>query len=336
MRQLSLMPAIPIHRIRKHLVRGLQVAIAVFSLPAAQAIAAPIGSNAPYLYYIEGQELDPLQVMAATGIRQFTLAFVLSDGGCNPLWDGERQLRGAGEEKMISAIRAKGGDVVVSIGGSNGRKLALICSSSAALASAYRQVIDAYALRAIDIDLEGDELFDSSDVRQRIVDALTIIQTERPDLRIFITFGTLPTGPYEVQKDLMQRAAAAGLKPAAWTAMPFDFGTKGHTGSMAEASISSLNGVAAAVAAAYKYDLDTAFRHVGVSSMNGKTDQADETVSIDDFAAIAAFARDHQLARLTFWSVNRDQSCADKVTDQCSGITQDPYAFTKIVAGYGS
>lgn len=311
------------------------MAIAAGSLPTAEAIAAPIGTNAPYLYCAEGQDLDPLKVMEATGIRQFTLAFILSDGSCNPTWVGERSLHGSREETLISRIRAKGGDVVVSFGGSGGKKLGELCASAEALAAAYRKVVDAYALQAIDIDLEGSELFTSDDARQRIVDALKKLQSERPDLRIFITFGTLATGPYEVQKDLIQRAADAGLAVTAWTAMPFDFSAKGHPGTMAEASISSLNGLATAVAASYKYDVATAFRHLGISSMNGKTDQPDEMVSPDDFTVIANFARAHQLARFTFWSVNRDHACLDKVSDTCSGIDQAPYAFTRIVAGYG-
>ena len=67
--------------------------------------------------------------------------------------------------------------------------------------------------------------------------------------------------------------------------------------------------------------------------MNGHTDEASETVSLEDFETIAAFAREHHLARLTFWSVNRDRPCPAP-EGECSGIAQAPFAFSNIVAGY--
>jgi chitinase len=40
-------------------------------------------------------------------------------------------------------------------------------------------------------------------------------------------------------------------------------------------------------------------------------------------------------ARYAFWSVNRDRSCASGgAGDACSGVSQSPYAYTKIVAQY--
>ena len=40
--------------------------------------------------------------------------------------------------------------------------------------------------------------------------------------------------------------------------------------------------------------------------MNGQTDEASETVSLIDFQTILAFAGEHHLGRVSFWSVNRD------------------------------
>ncbi|MDQ0939670.1 hypothetical protein [Streptomyces sp. V1I1] len=40
-------------------------------------------------------------------------------------------------------------------------------------------------------------------------------------------------------------------------------------------------------------------------------------------------------ARYAFWSVNRDRSCGSGgAGDACSGVSQSPYAYTKIVAQY--
>jgi hypothetical protein len=64
--------------------------------------------------------------------------------------------------------------------------------------------------------------------------------------------------------------------------------------------------------------------------MNGKTDNAGETVTVANFTSIRGYAASHHLARFTFWATNRDCSGGG----ECSGISQDKYAFTKVVAGY--
>ena len=43
---------------------------------------------------------------------------------------------------------------------------------------------------------------------------------------------------------------------------------------MAQATISASDGLQAVVAAAYGYDAATAYNHIGISSMNGRTDVA--------------------------------------------------------------
>jgi hypothetical protein len=74
---------------------------------------------------------------------------------------------------------------------------------------------------------------------------------------------------------------------------------------------------------------------MGISSMNGRTDETDETVSLTDFRTILGYAQQHHLSRLTFWSVNRDRPCTTGLdADSCSGVSQSRYAYTKIVVQY--
>ncbi|MFB7669402.1 chitinase [Kitasatospora sp. NPDC056138] len=302
---------------------------------AATAVAAadPVGLNAPYEYLGWGSPQKPTEVMAATGVKQFTLAFMLSDGGCNPKWDGTRALTGGSDQSTVNAIRSAGGDVVVSFGGWSGNKLGEKCGSASALAAAYQKVVDAYRLKAIDIDIESTEVSDGT-VRQRVVDALRTVRAANPGLKEYVTFGTTPTGPDSDGLDLIRKGAAAGLAVDGWTIMPFDFGS--HSGSMGTVTTKAADGLKNAVARAYGYDSATAYRHIGISSMNGRTDEADETVSTGDFTTVYNYATAHHLARFTFWAVNRDRACASGASagDSCSGIGQSPYAFTKIVAKY--
>ncbi|MFJ3218237.1 chitinase [Kitasatospora sp. NPDC086801] len=299
---------------------------------AVPAAAVPGMAAAPYEYLGWGSPQKPTEVMKAAGVTWFTLAFVLSDGGCNPKWDGSRALTGGSDEAAVKSIRAAGGDVVVSVGGWSGNKLGEKCSSASALAGAYQKVIDAYRLKALDIDIEDTE-FGNATVRQRVVDALKTVKTRNPGIVTYITMGTTPSGPDATGTDLIKRGAAAGLANDGWVVMPFDFG--GHSGSMGQATLSALDGLKAAVKSAYGYGDDAAYRHIGVSSMNGKTDEAGETVTTGDFRTILGYAKQHHLARFAFWAVNRDRACGSGTdADACSGVAQSPYEFTRIVVQY--
>src|SRR4051794_36844929 len=61
------------------------------AVPAAVHAPANLMGVAPYVY---GDDVDLGKVMQTTGVRWFTVAFVLSKGNCNPVWDGEGGLGG--------------------------------------------------------------------------------------------------------------------------------------------------------------------------------------------------------------------------------------------------
>ncbi|MFF9340576.1 MULTISPECIES: ricin-type beta-trefoil lectin domain protein [unclassified Streptomyces] len=282
---------------------------------------------APYLYNGWGSPPSPTTVMNATGVKWFTLAFVLSNGYCNPQWDGNRPLTGGVDQQTVNTVRAAGGDVIPSFGGWSGNKLESSCSSAGELAGAYQKVINAYGLKAIDIDIEA-AAYDSPVVQQRTVDALRTVKANNPGLKVYVTFGTGQNGP---DTSLINRAAAAGLSVDSWTIMPFNFGGNGQN--MGTLTVRAAEGLKTAVKNAYGYSDDQAYRHTGISSMNGVTDVG-ETITQNDFRTILAYAQQRHLARLTFWSVNRDRPCTGGGADTCSGIAQQPWDFTKILAAY--
>ena len=287
---------------------------------------------APYEYFGWGSPQDPVTVMNVTGIRWLTLAFILSDGGCNPAWDGSRPLTGGNDQNQINRVRANGGDVVVSFGGWSGNKLGERCSSASALAGAYQKVINAYGLKAIDIDIENTE-FQNHTVQQRVVDALKIVKASNPGITTMLTIGTAQSGPDSWGQALISKAATSGLDNNVWVVMPFDFG--GGSTNMGTLSIQATTGLKDRVKAAYGYTDDQAWRRSGLSSMNGKTDVSGELVRLEDFQQMLTFAGQRHLARFTFWSVNRDRPCTSgSDPDSCSGAAQQPYDYTKIIAQY--
>lgn len=292
--------------------------------PAPAASAMPF---APYFYNGWGDPPDPLAVMEATGVRHFTLAFILSNGYCDPQWDGARPLTGGADEQLISQIRAAGGDVVPSFGGWSGNKLESSCATAEELAAAYQAVIDAYGLTAIDIDLEA-EAYDDPATQQRTVDALAAVKAANPGLEVYVTIGSYQSGP---DTSLIDRAAAAGLTVDAWTIMPFNFGGTGQD--MGQLTITAAEGLNAALRSAYGYTQQEAYQVMGISSMNGLTDVG-ETVTVADFETILGYTQQNGLARLAFWSVNRDRNCTGGSSASCSGVSQSDWEYTRVFAQF--
>ncbi|MGW7425028.1 alpha-galactosidase [Streptomyces sp. NPDC054813] len=306
--------------------------IRVKPVDSLKAAAAPGFAVAPYEYLGWGSPQNPTSVMSATGVKWFTLAFVLSDGTCNPKWDGSRPLTGGDDQAKINAIRAAGGDVVVSVGGWSGNKLGERCSSASALAGAYQKVINAYRLKALDIDIENTE-WSNATVRQRVVDALKTVKANNPGLRTVITFGTTTGGPDSTGVDMIKRAANSGLSNDVWCIMPFDFG--GGATNMGTLTTQAMEGLKARVKSAYGYSDATAYAHIGLSSMNGTTDDSGERVRVADFRTMLGYAQQHHIGRLTYWSVNRDRACGSGTDgDACSGVPQQPYDYLKVFAQY--
>lgn len=293
--------------------------------PASQA-ASPVAAS-PYLYTGWASPPSPSEVMNATGIKDFTLAFILSDGTCNPAWDGTRPLDGQ-DQAAIQEIRDAGGDVIPSIGGWSGNKLGEACTDAQSLAGAYQKVIDAYGLKAIDIDIEASE-FENPETQDRVLEALKIVKESNPDLQTVVTFGTTATGPNEPGKRMLTRAAEIGANVDVWTQMPFNFGG----GDMAQDTINATEGLKELLKSSFGYNDAEAYAHAGISSMNGNTDTG-ETVQPAGFQKMADYAANNGLGRFSFWSVNRDRPCNGGGAEACSGIDQQQWEFTEIVAGF--
>jgi len=298
--------------------------------PAGAAVEAG-GKGAPYLYLGWGNPPSPATVMSATGIKWFTMAFINASGGCNPAWDSNRALTGSADATAISQIKAAGGQVVPSFGGYQGNKLGPNCSSASALAGAYQKVINAYGLKAIDIDIENTDEFENATVQDRILGALKIIKTNNPGVQTIVTFGTATTGPTYWGGRLIDQAKALGAKIDIFTIMPFDFGGGAD---MYASTVSAANGLRDKLKSTFGWSNSTAYGHLGISGMNGLSDQQ-ELTSVATWTKIRDWANTNAIGRLAFWSVNRDRGCAGGgVVSNCSGIAQNDWAFTKVTAGF--
>ena len=301
---------------------------------AAQATAAlPVNwyESAPY-YSTMDSSVDLGQVMSATGTKAFDMAFILAGGGCTPSWDGSDPVSSdtqvAGE---ISTIRASGGDVIVSAGGYNGTKLGQVCSSAAATAAAYQQVITTYGLHAFDFDLEEPEIENSTAISYEL-GAAQILQREDPGLFISITIPSTTTGANYFGQQLLNEAKSLGFTPNDYTIMPFDGGFNGGS-----SQVTALQGFNSQLVSTFGWSSSQAYAHEGFSGMNGRTDSA-EYFYQSDFQTVLTFAENSGMSRYTFWSVNRDRQCnpvdPGYTSSECSSVAQNPWDFTAFTVAF--
>ena len=298
---------------------------------------------APYVMPRDNTPPDISAVMAASGVKTFTIAFILANGSsCSPAWDGNDPIAtDTVVQAYINTIRANGGDVVPSVGGYGGTKLGMVCGSGAATYNAYQQVVSKYNIKAIDFDIEEPEIENAAAVANELYAAKQFVAQ---GLNVSITMPVTTTGlnyfamcSVNNSGSVLSWAQANNFTPTSWNIMPFDAGMAAPMGTSTVNVAEIFHGQ---LKTCFGWDDATAYAHSGLSLMNGRSDTGEYT-NLSDFTTIINYAHSHNLKRLTYWSVNRDRSClpiygsVDPGTKgDCSGVTQNPWDFTKLFGGF--
>ncbi|MEU9121028.1 carbohydrate-binding protein [Streptomyces sp. NPDC048506] len=298
--------------------------------PAPTAVGSNWYAAAPYLMPLDNDPPDAGAVMDATGLKAFQLAFVLAPngGGCSPTWGGTNPVAtDTAVAGVISAIRAKGGDVSASVGGYGGTKLGQSCATPEATAAAYQQVIDKYGLKALDFDLEEPEYENAAAIHNEI-GAAKILQQKNPGIYLSVTTAGTVDGTGWFGKQMLNEAKSQSFTPDNFSIMPFDGGFNG-----AASQTAALTNFNAVLRSTFGWDEATAYAHEGISQMNGRSDTG-EYFTQADFQTVLDFATAHHMARFTNWSVNRDRQCTPpdnngKTSGTCSSVPQGAYDFTR-------
>ena len=283
-------------------------------------------------YVMIRPDLDLVRIADASGVKYFTLAFVLDGGGCQASWGGRTPL--AQETSLapaIAALRARGGDVIVSFGGAGGRELAIGCQTAAALQAQYQTVIDKYAVTMFDLDIEGRSLANKDTVDCRNA-ALAALQAANPGLQVSYTLPVETNGLNQGGIDLLKNAMSHGVDVGLVSIMTMDYGGAADPQQMGPHVISATGGTIAQLR-----DMAMTPR-IGLIPMIGLNDNKPEAFTLADAKLVADWARTNALVvRMSMWSAGRDQSCpngAAIVANACSGIPQDPYAFSRILNAF--
>jgi len=293
---------------------------------AAQA-AWPARVFAPYMYAGTGDHFKLTDCDRACGQKFYTLAFIIADPSNNPAWFGQIPMKRDFYADQIAAIRARGGDVIISFGGADGNEIALVETNVEVLTAKYQSVIDQYRFTWLDFDIEGDALAKHPEASERRNAAIARLQRRQPGLRVSFTLPVDPNGISPASQKLLADAWVRGVKTHTANVMVMDFGSDFSRGKrMSDVAIAS-----ALKAHEQCARIDPAIL-IGLTPDLGQNDVKSEVFSLDDAAALEVWAfAQPWVGSVSFWDSNRDSAeRSGRHGDTSSGIEQQPWAFTKI------
>ena len=307
----------------------------------------PPGSKvfAPYVDMGLTADWQLLTIQQQSGIKVFTLGFVVGNGGCTPTWGGvgatvanDTLPNGTTILSLVQGVRAAGGDVIISFGGASGTELALGCTTVSSLQAAYQAVLNKYSVNSstpvrLDFDIEGGATTDQASINRRN-QALVGLKNANPGLVISYTLPVLPTGLVASGVNILNSVKTSGLNVNVINIMAMDYGSANDNGgqmglSAQQAATNTHNQVVAAGLTS----------SIGVTPMIGINDVNTEIFQLADAQSLLNFANANSyITRLSYWSVARDNgSCPNQgfASPVCSGISQSNWAFANILKPFG-
>ncbi len=292
---------------------------------------------APYIDMSLTADQQLLTIQQQSGIRVFTLAFIVGNGGCTPTWGGLGPIsndmlpNGTTMLSLVNGVRSAGGDVIISFGGAAGAELALGCSTPASLQAAYQAVINRYHVNKLDFDIEGGAALDQASVDRRSA-ALRALAAANPGLQISLTLPVLPTGLVDSGVNVVANAVSNRTPVAVVNIMAMDYGSSFNPNAMGQHAINAANATLGQMRTAGMS------ARLGVTVMIGSNDVQPEVFTLADARNLLAFAQSNtSIALLSMWSVARDNgTCANAgfASPVCSGIAQNPFDFAKVFEAF--
>lgn len=306
---------------------------------------------APYVD-VTATPMFMFQNLGSTEHKDAVLAFIVSDptNPCAPSWGGAYTLNQASEtldlDRRIARLHQQGGSVAVSFGGVKNNELAVGCTSTDKLLSAYQSVIDRYNLTTIDLDLENSGLTDTAAGNRRAA-VIAQLQSERravgKQLAVWVTLPVSPQGLSQDGTNAVEQLLENGVDLAGVNVMTMDYGSSlSSDQTMLTASENALIQTQRQLKILYKQvDIHlsdkTLWSKIGATPMIGQNDFRNEVFTLNDAQALNEFAHSHGVGRMSMWSVNRDIMCGSNyvdvgiVSDACSGVEQTQFSFSDLL-----
>ncbi|MEU8929075.1 ricin-type beta-trefoil lectin domain protein [Streptomyces sp. NPDC048409] len=268
----------------------------------------------------------------ATGLKYYTLAFVIDGGGCNAMFNGDTPVTDAGWTSAINSLRGAGGDVIASFGGASGTEEAQACTTVATLKAQYKKVIDTLNLTRVDFDIEGSAIADTA-ANDRRNKALAQLQQEYASagrkLDVQYTLPSMPNGLDGNGTKLLSNAKSNGLNVNLVNIMTMDYydGTR----DMGKAATDAATALRSQLGSIWPEKSDAQLWAMeGNTPMIGVNDDTSEIFTTGNATTLATFAKSKGIQELAFWALGRDKACATngQLSDTCSGTPQSAWQFS--------
>jgi chitinase len=235
---------------------------------------------------------------SASGVKDYTLAFLIPEAGCTAQWEDNGESVGA-FTGQISSLQAAGGNVIISFGGESGGELAQTCTSVSALTAAYANVVSTYGVTRLDFDIEGGTLADSASNTRRN-QALAALQAQDPSVQVDYTLAVAPNGLPSQELGVLQGAQAAGVKVSEVNIMTMDFGNGQNA---LNDALSAAPATAAQLTSLYGISTGQAYARMGLTPIAGQNDD-NEFFSQANASSLESFAASNGVQELSFWEVD--------------------------------
>lgn len=252
-------------------------------------------------YYDAGEAFDPVPAMKA-GVKTFSLAF--GNVNCQTLKPVIGQnIAFESQLDTVRKIRAAGGDVILSFGGASqdiAKEPAACVKDPATLVRVYQQFIDAYKLRGMDFDIEGNIENDSAANDRRAV-AINTLRKANPQLQITFTLPVTSTGLAPNGLAILKSAQNHGTVIDKVNLMTMDF--ESNIVKMGDATISAAKGTLDQMKS-------MSFNaKLGLTPMIGLNDVKTQFFTLDDAKQVMQFVRQTpKIDHLGFWNIQTAQA----------------------------
>jgi len=296
-------------------------------LGASTPSQAAAGESAPYVD-MSNSQLGLLDQAVSGGLKRYTAAFVIGSG-CNQIWGDTLPVGDdPNVDNEIEKARQAGAEPIISSGGAAGTPLAWTCTDQSTIEAGYQQLIDVYKVDSLDFDIEGAAVSDTEALKRHFT-AVKAVKDNNPDLTVSATLPVLPSGLTDDGVNVLKAAHDAGVKIDIVNVMTMDYNQGDQDmGQAAEKAGEATLGQMQSVDSSYTY------ANLGITPMIGENDDG-SMFSLDNAKSVASWAADKGVGRLSFWSINRDQSCSSvsagvhpDASATCSGVDQNPLDFT--------
>ena len=295
----------------------------------------------------------PFQLPADDIARQTVLGFVVSDPKkpCTPSWGAVYSLGAVDQsinlDSRIAQLRGEGEIPIVSFGGQAHTSLQVGCTDQTALTNAFATVINRYRQGTVDLDVEGAAL-DNFAANNRLAAAMRSIQ-EMPGhhgLAVWLTVPVAESGLQANAESLITTMLRHHVALAGVNVMTMDFSTTAPNVNMLAAVEKALTAAHQQLGPLFsqfgiRLHSRSLWNRIGATVQIGQNNQAGQVFTLADASGLNTFARSTGLARVSFWSLNRDANCGSAfaatgvLSNSCSGVAERSLGFSRVFSALG-